>query len=93
MKMQNIEDTLDGVTDHNARRITWNNPIEVLEWRDKVHERLFPNFLREATSYTGHRKDNRDIIETAFQDSVLNQPMADDETVLIDARTCLGSNI
>ena len=93
MNIQNIQDALDGVTDHNARRITRNNPIEVLEWRKQTQDRLLPPFLKEALSYTGHRKDNRDLIEAALQDSVLNQPLADDETVLLDARTCLGSNI
>ena len=81
------------MTDENAKHITINSPIEVLEWREQVKARIFPSFLKEAASYTGGGEENADLIASAFQDSVLNQPLSNDETVLTDARTCVGTNI
>ena len=86
-------DLLDGVTDENAKHITLNSPIEVLEWREQMKTRLFPSFLKEAVSYTGGGQENENLIASAFQDSLLNLPLGDDESILVNSRTSVGVNI
>ncbi len=85
--MNDIDDVLDGVTSDNARYIT------VLEWREKTRVRLAPRFHKEAATYIGTSHNPYQLTRAALTDSILNNPLADDETVLTDARTYVGCEI
>ena len=84
---------IDDVTSDNARYITGNDPITVLEWREKTRVRLAPRFHKEAATYIGTSHNPYQLTRAALTDSILNNPLADDETVLTDARTYVGCEI
>ena len=93
MSIRNINDLLDGVTSENAHRITVNNPIAVLEWRQETEARLLPSFFNEAHQYLGENPDHAQLPRLGLQDSILNNPLAKDTDILEDARTYIGTNI